>query len=90
MIKFMIVKANDEINIRGHVFYKNLGYFCRQSKDGSQILVQDDRGRWVMFTNKKYATFWSMLRFFKESFTVVETNYVRNYKEMKKFVGDLG
>lgn len=86
MIRYFVVNANIEMD----GFDKDRKYFCRQSKDGNQILVRNSMGKWVMFTNKRFTMFWTMLSHFEKCFTVVEKRYAKDYKELRKKVGSLG
>lgn len=62
-------------------------YFSRLSKNGNQILVMDDNGKWCSFTNQGYTLYWKMLKNFHDKFEWKHSKLVRNYAEVKKITG---
>jgi hypothetical protein len=85
MIRLDVVEANDDITIDKFRFSRGEQYWCRKSKSGSKIIVEDDFGKWCAMVDLHWAKGMILLKEFEENFKVVRTVFPKNYTECKKF-----
>lgn len=86
MIKINEVRAERDMFFGGYLFMKNKKYLSRKSKSNKKLLILDDNGRWYTAINYDWAKWYIELKETDRNFTVVETDFLKNYKDLNILV----